>query len=156
MLFRFRLIYCTMVTPFILYCCSCSMTGEWKGENHWRGVNELYGLYSLHYTKGQMHIYLIVSSIKIITKRKFFAVYRFKSARMVSCLDLLYGGKLWRCENLTKLMTDQNSQNFPHPNFYISIVKFHVNIKQNEDIFGTCSITCRVPSITFLIAMACG
>ena len=91
-----------------------------KSENHWRGINELYGLYLLHYTKGQMHIYLIVSSIKIITKHKFFAVYRFKSARMVSCLDLLYGRKLWCCENLTKLMADQTfSKFFPSKLLYI-------------------------------------
>ena len=55
-------------------------------RNH-RGVDELLGLYLLCSTNGQMHVYLIASSVKIITKH-IFAVYRFKSARMVSCWDL--------------------------------------------------------------------
>ena len=41
---------------------------------------------------------------------------------------VLYGGKLWRYNNLAKLTTDQNSPNFHHPNFYISIIKSHVNV----------------------------
>ena len=51
----------------------------------------------------------------------------------------------------------QNLPIFHYPNFYTSIVKSHMNIEQIEDIFlGTCPTTCRVPSITLLIAMACG
>ena len=80
----FQLSHCAMVSPFILYCFPFSLTGEWKGEKSLKikGVNELYGLYLLH---GQMHVYLISSSVKIITKSKVFVVYQFKSARMVSC-----------------------------------------------------------------------
>ena len=33
----------------------------------------------------QMYVYMIASSIKIIKKHNVFAVYRFKSARIVSC-----------------------------------------------------------------------
>ena len=62
--------------------------GKGKVRNHWRGVDELYGLYLLHRTNGQMQMYLIASSIKIINKRNVFAMYQFKSARTVLCWDL--------------------------------------------------------------------
>ena len=70
--------------------------------------------------------------------------------------NIPYGWKLWCHENLAKLTTDQkNSPNFHHLNFYTSIVKSHVNIKQIEDVFlGKCATTCRIPSITLSIAMA--
>ena len=43
------------------------------------------GLNLLHYGNGQIHAYMTASSIK---KHNVFAVYQFKSAKMVSCLDL--------------------------------------------------------------------
>ena len=43
--------------------------------------------YYVHHTNGKMHMCLIASSIKIITKRVAVG-HRFKPARMVSCLDL--------------------------------------------------------------------
>ena len=45
----------------------------------------MYGFYLLHHANGQMHVCLIASSVKIITKRVAI-VYRFKSARMVSVI----------------------------------------------------------------------
>ena len=51
-------------------------------------VDELYGLYLLHHANGQMHVYLIASSVKIINKRNVLAMTQFKSTRMVSCWDL--------------------------------------------------------------------
>ena len=88
LLFQLRFIHCAMVSPFILHCFSFSLTGEQKVRNHWRGVNKLYILYWLRHTNDQMHMYLIASFIKLITKHKIFATYRFKSARLVSCWDL--------------------------------------------------------------------
>ena len=84
LLFGLRFIHCTMVSPFILHLVNEKM------RNHWRGVNELYGLYLLHHANGQIHICLIASFVKIITKcmHCVFAVYWFKSARMVSYWDL--------------------------------------------------------------------
>ena len=70
-----------MVSPFILHCFPFSLTGEQKGENHWRGVDELYVLYLLRHAAGQMHVCLIASAIKIITKH-IAVMYRFKSTRM--------------------------------------------------------------------------
>ena len=46
--------------------------GERKGE-------KLYGFYLLRHANGQMHVCLIASSVKIITKH-IVVVYRFKSA----------------------------------------------------------------------------
>ena len=69
LLFQLRFIHCVMVSPFILHCFPFSLTGEGKGENHWRGVDKLYGLYSLRHTNGQTHVCLIASSVNIITKR---------------------------------------------------------------------------------------
>ena len=45
-----------------------------------------YDVYICH-INGQMHMSLIASSVKIITKHNIniFAMYRFTSARMVSC-----------------------------------------------------------------------
>ena len=87
LLFRLRFIHCAMESPFIIYCFPFSLTGEQNVRNRWRGVDELYGLYLLCHANGQMHMYLIASSVKVITKHVF-VVYRFKSARMVSCWDL--------------------------------------------------------------------
>ena len=42
-----------------------------KVRNHWRGVDELYGLYLLCHANGLMHMYLIASSVKIITECNF-------------------------------------------------------------------------------------
>ena len=41
------------------------------------------GLYLLHYANDQMHMYMIASSVKIINKCDDFAVYWFKSARVI-------------------------------------------------------------------------
>ena len=41
-------------------------------------------VYLLHDANGQMHVYLTESSAKVVTKHNVFAVYQFKSARMVS------------------------------------------------------------------------
>ena len=76
------------MSPFILPCLPFSLAGEWKGEKSLgRSVNELYGFYLLHHANGQTHVYLIASSVKIITKLVA-VVYGFKSASMVSCWDL--------------------------------------------------------------------
>ena len=54
----------------------------------WRGFDELYEFtYYVMLINGQTHMYLIATSIKIITKC-IAVVYRVKSARMVSCWDL--------------------------------------------------------------------
>ena len=45
----------------------------------------MYGFYLLRHDNGQTHVCLIVSSVKIITKRVA-VVYRLKSARMVSVM----------------------------------------------------------------------
>ena len=58
-----------------------------KVRNCWWGINELYGLYLLHHANGKMHVYLITSSITIITKWIAVAVYQFNSVRMFSCWD---------------------------------------------------------------------
>ena len=41
--------------------------------------------YLLCHANGQMHVYLIALSIKIITKHNVFAVYQFKPVKMVPC-----------------------------------------------------------------------
>ena len=46
------------------------------------------GLYLLHHTNSQMHMYTIALSIKIINKCNVSVMYRFKSAMMVSCWTL--------------------------------------------------------------------
>ena len=88
LLIQFWFIHCDIMSPFILHCFAFSLAGEWKVRNHWRGVDKLYGLYLLRHANGQMHVYLIASSIKIITQCNIFAMYRFKSASMVSSWDL--------------------------------------------------------------------
>ena len=45
----------------------------------------MYGFYLLRHVNGQMHVCLIASHVKIITKRVA-VVYRFKSVRMVSIM----------------------------------------------------------------------
>ena len=85
-LFQLRFMHCAMVSSFVLASLSLWMVNE-KVRNRWRGVNELYGLYLLHYANGQIHVCLIELSVKTVTKRVF-ALYRFKSARVVSCWDL--------------------------------------------------------------------
>ena len=65
-----------------------------KVGNRWRYVDDLYDLYLLCYANSQMHMYLIASFIKIITKRVA-VVYGFKLARMVSCWDLYAILGLW-------------------------------------------------------------
>ena len=87
LLFRLRFIHCAMVSPFILPCLPFPVTGKWKMRNRWRGVDKLYRLYLLRHTNHQMHLCLIASSVKIITK-SIAAMYRFKSAKIVSCWDL--------------------------------------------------------------------
>ena len=52
-----------------------SLTGEWKGEKSLKSVNELYSLYLLRHSNGQILVCLIASSVKIITKR-IVAVYQ--------------------------------------------------------------------------------
>ena len=76
-----------MVSPFILPCLPFSLISEQKVRNRWRDVNKLYDFYLLHHVNGQMHVSLIASCVKIITKH-IAVVYRFKAARMVSCWDL--------------------------------------------------------------------
>ena len=87
LLFRLRFIHCTMVTPFILPCCLSLWLVNKKVRNCWRDISELYSFYLLHHSNGQTHVCLIASSVKIITKCVA-VVYRFKSARMVSCWGL--------------------------------------------------------------------
>ena len=55
-----------------------------KVRNGRRDVDEMYNFYLLCHANGQIHVCLIVSSIKIIIKCVD-VVYQFKSARMVSC-----------------------------------------------------------------------
>ena len=43
---------------------------------------------SRYIANGQIHVYLIGSSIKIVTKHNVFAMYQFKSDRMISSWDL--------------------------------------------------------------------
>ena len=87
LLFRLRFIYCVMVSlSFYIAWLSLWLLNK-KVRNHWRGVDKLYGLYLLHHTNGQTHVCLIAAFVKIITNRVA-VVYRFKSARMVSCWDL--------------------------------------------------------------------
>ena len=87
-MFWLRFIHCTMVSPFVLPYLPFPLTSEWKGvRNRWRGVDILYGFYLFHHANGQMHVCLIASSVKIVTKR-IAVMYRFKSARMVSYWDL--------------------------------------------------------------------
>ena len=88
LLFRLRFIHSAMVSPFILpFACLSLWLVKEKVRNYRRGVDKLYDFHVLHNVNGQMHVYLIASSIKIITKRVA-VMYRFKSARMVSCWDL--------------------------------------------------------------------
>ena len=47
-------------------------------------------LYSLRHIDGQTHMYINALSVKIINKCSDFAMYQFKSTRMVLCQDLLY------------------------------------------------------------------
>ena len=72
-----------------------------KVRNRWRGVNELYSLYLLRHVNGQMHVCLIASFVKIITKRVA-AVYKFKSARMASVESLKV---IWVMEYLLAIHT---------------------------------------------------
>ena len=146
---------CTMVSPFILYAVLAHWLLNEKARNCWRGVNEFYGLYLLCYANGQMYVYLIASLI-LLSSTSFLPCtnssqpgwFHIETYCMEGNLDTT---KIWRNWWPTK-----NSPNFPHPNFYTSIVKSHVNIKQIEYILGTCPTTYRVPSITLLIAMGCG
>ena len=55
--------------------------------------------------------------LKLLPSTSFFAMYQFKSARMVSCWDLLYGVKPWHCRSLTKLMTNQKFFKFSPSKF---------------------------------------
>ena len=41
-------------------------------------------LYLSCHANAKMHVYMIASSVEIINKRSVFAMYQFKSARMVS------------------------------------------------------------------------
>ena len=91
----------------------------------------MYGLYLLCYANGQMHVYLITSSIKLISSTSCFAMYQFKSARMVSCWDLLDGGKPWHCRILTKLMTDQKFFKFSPSKFLYIYSKVSLEYQTN-------------------------
>ena len=73
-----------MVSPFILSFLPFPLTGERKVRNHCTGIDELNGLYLLRHANHQMHMCLIVSSVKIITKHVA-AMYRFRLAKIVSC-----------------------------------------------------------------------
>ena len=81
LLFWLRFIHCTMVSPFILHCFPFTSTGEQKGEEL---LEMCWWVLLLILINGKIPMYLIVSSIKIITRRVF-VVNWFKSARMVSC-----------------------------------------------------------------------
>ena len=72
-----------LVLTFFIASLSLWLVIE-KVRNRWRSVNELYSLYLLHHASSQM--YLIASSIKIITKCVA-TMYQFKSARIISCWD---------------------------------------------------------------------
>ena len=50
-----------------------------KVRNRGRGVDELYGFYLLRHANGQTHVWLIASSVKIITIKRIAVVYGFKS-----------------------------------------------------------------------------
>ena len=74
------------------------------------------GLYLLRQANGQMHMYMIVSYVKIINKHNVFVVYRFKSARMILCWDLPYlsvlkpGSNTRRGSNI-RWVVQQNERN---------------------------------------------
>ena len=55
------------VLSFFIASLSLWLVNE-KVRKHWRGVDELYGLYLLGHPNSQMHVYLITSSIKSIAK----------------------------------------------------------------------------------------
>ena len=95
LLFWLRFIHYIIVSSFILHCFSSLWLVNEKVRNYWRDVNELYGLNLLSHASGQMHMYLIASSVKIITKCYVFTMYRFKSASHIETymhvLGLWYG-----------------------------------------------------------------
>ena len=87
LLFQLRFIHSDMMSlSSFLACLSLWLVNE-KVRNCWGIIDELYSFYLLHHTNGQMHMCLIVSSVKLITKH-IAVVYQFKSARMVSCWNL--------------------------------------------------------------------
>ena len=78
LLFRLRFIHCPWwVLSSFLACLSLWLVNKMV-RNCWKGVDELYSFYLLHHANGQMHVCLIASSVKIITKC-IAVVYRFKS-----------------------------------------------------------------------------
>ena len=81
-LFQLRFIHCAMVSPFVLASLSLWMVNE-KVRNHWRGVNEMYGIYLLCQASGQMHIIWLHHPLNYYQAQWFW----FKSARIVSCWD---------------------------------------------------------------------
>ena len=84
--------------PWWVFWSSIASLSLWlvneKMRNYWRGVDELRSLHLLHHTSGQMHMYLIASSINITNKCNAFGMYCFKPSRMVWCLDLCV---FWGC-----------------------------------------------------------
>ena len=68
----------------LLFLFDWWMKSEKSLKRCWRIVRLIPHLYLLHHANGQMHVYLIASFVKIITMQaQCFAVYRFKSTRMV-------------------------------------------------------------------------
>ena len=82
-----RFIHCSMISPFILHCFF--PIERWKMWEITKDVSmNCNDLHSLSHAKGQMLVYVIILSIKIINKYNIFILYLFKSVKMVSHWDL--------------------------------------------------------------------
>ena len=87
--------YNLFIAPWWLLLAFIASLSLWlvnkKMRSCWRDVNELYTLYLLHHANGQMHVYLIASSVAIINKRNDFAVYqaRWSQFHVEICMRVL-------------------------------------------------------------------
>ena len=88
LLFQLRFIHCAMVSPFILPCFPFSLAGKWKGEKFAGQVSRNCMAYTYYVTLiAKCMCTWLHHSLKLLPSA-FFSVYRYKSARKISCWDL--------------------------------------------------------------------
>ena len=72
-----------------------------------------------HHINGQMHMYMIASSVKIISKRNVFAMYQLKSPGWFHVETYMHVLSLWFADTaaakiVTKLIGDESVDHFHH------------------------------------------